>query len=76
MREFFMKTNRIGFSKWNDSDLNLATQLWGTKKLLGLFVLPAYLQNEISFTAWKRKFKITDCFIYSTGLFLSFRQRT
>ena len=29
MREFFMKTERIGFSKWNDADLNLAKELWG-----------------------------------------------
>lgn len=27
MREFFMKTERIGFSKWNDEDLNLAKEL-------------------------------------------------
>lgn len=33
MREFFMKTKRISFSKWNDSDLNLATQLWGDKEV-------------------------------------------
>lgn len=29
MREFFMKTERIVFSKWNDTDLNLAKELWG-----------------------------------------------
>lgn len=29
MRTFFMTTKRIGFSKWNDSDLDFATQLWG-----------------------------------------------
>jgi RimJ/RimL family protein N-acetyltransferase len=33
MREFFMKTKRISFSKWNDSDLNLATQLWDDKEV-------------------------------------------
>lgn len=33
MREFFMKTKRIGFSKWGDSDLNLANQLWGDKEV-------------------------------------------
>lgn len=33
MRKFFMKTKRIGFSKWNDADLNLATQLWGDKEV-------------------------------------------
>lgn len=33
MREFFMKTKRIGFSKWNDDGLNLAAQLWGDKEV-------------------------------------------
>lgn len=33
MREFFIKTKRIGFSRWNDADLNLATQLWGDKEV-------------------------------------------
>lgn len=33
MREFFMKTKRVGFSKWNYSDLNLATQLWGDREV-------------------------------------------
>lgn len=33
MREFFMKTKRIGFSKWNDDDLDLAVQLWGDKEV-------------------------------------------
>ncbi len=33
MREFFMKTKRIGFSKWNNADLDLATQLWGDKEV-------------------------------------------
>ena len=31
MRKFFMSTKRIGFSKWNDTDLDLAIQLWGDK---------------------------------------------
>jgi RimJ/RimL family protein N-acetyltransferase len=29
MREYFISTKRIGFSKWNPVDLDLATQLWG-----------------------------------------------
>ncbi|SHI84989.1 GNAT family N-acetyltransferase [Lutispora thermophila] len=33
MREFFMKTKRIGFSRWNSADLDLATQLWGDKEV-------------------------------------------
>ncbi|MEA4920312.1 MAG: GNAT family N-acetyltransferase [Clostridiaceae bacterium] len=31
MRDFFMTTNRIGFSRWNSADFNLADQLWGDK---------------------------------------------
>lgn len=31
MREYFMSTKRIGFSKWNGDDLDLANQLWGDK---------------------------------------------
>lgn len=33
MREVFMKTKRIAFSKWVDSDLNLAALLWGDKEV-------------------------------------------
>ena len=29
MREYFMKTMRIGFSNWNAADMDLAAQLWG-----------------------------------------------
>lgn len=29
MKEYFMQTNRIGFSIWQIGDLELATQLWG-----------------------------------------------
>ena len=29
MREYFMETERTGFSKWNDGDLELAKLLWG-----------------------------------------------
>lgn len=30
-KEYFMKTERIGFSYWTGSDLELAVQLWGEK---------------------------------------------
>lgn len=33
MREYFMKTKRLGFSKWNVADLDLATQLWGEEEV-------------------------------------------
>ena len=32
-REFFLKTNRIGFSKWLQMDINLAKSLWGDSKI-------------------------------------------
>ncbi len=28
MRAYFMKTERIGFSTWNDKDIEIATSLW------------------------------------------------
>lgn len=28
-REFFLKTNRIGFSRWTPEDFKLAELLWG-----------------------------------------------
>lgn len=30
-KEYFMKTENIGFSYWKDTDLELAIQLWGEK---------------------------------------------
>lgn len=33
MRDFFMKTKRIGFSQWNDTDLDLAALLWGDQEV-------------------------------------------
>ena len=33
MREYFIKTIRIGFSNWSDADLNLASQLWGESEV-------------------------------------------
>ncbi len=30
-REFFMRTERIGFSKWLEDDLTLAETLWGNQ---------------------------------------------
>lgn len=29
MKEYFLKTDRIGFSHWTADDLELATELWG-----------------------------------------------
>lgn len=32
-REFFLKTDRIGFSKWNQGDIELAASLWGNPEV-------------------------------------------
>lgn len=57
MREFFLKTKRIGFSKWTQDDLDLAKCLWGnpdTTKYIsasGCFTLDEIekrLQTEIT----------------------------
>ena len=29
MKQYFIKTNRLGFSNWENGDLNLAASLWG-----------------------------------------------
>ncbi|VYU62026.1 GNAT family N-acetyltransferase [Clostridium tertium] len=31
MRDFFMETERVGFSNWTEDDIELAIQLWGDK---------------------------------------------
>ena len=33
MRDFFLKTKRIGFSIWNHTDSDLAVKLWGSKEV-------------------------------------------
>ena len=33
MREFFLKTTRIGFSTWNNHDYDLAVKLWGSAEV-------------------------------------------
>ena len=33
VREFFMQTERIGFSKWQEGDLTLAETLWGNQQV-------------------------------------------
>ena len=32
-RGFFLKTNRIGFSKWIQKDIDLARLLWGNPEV-------------------------------------------
>jgi hypothetical protein len=32
-RDYFLMTHRVGFSHWNESDLELARMLWGDSKV-------------------------------------------
>lgn len=32
MRDYFMKTERLGFSMWSATELELAAQLWGEEE--------------------------------------------
>lgn len=49
MREYFIETERIGFSKWGDGDLALAALLWGDKEVTR-FICAAgvFTQQEIA----------------------------
>ena len=33
MKDYFMKTDRIGFSTWKSDDIILAHKLWGEKNV-------------------------------------------
>ena len=48
MREYFMKTKRIGFSRWRVTDLDLAIQLWGDQEVTRLICAEgSFTQEEI-----------------------------
>ena len=36
MREYFLKTERLGFSKWTANDMELAFGLWGDPEVTKL----------------------------------------
>ncbi len=46
MREYFMKTKRTGFSKWNAADLDLAVQLWGEKEVTQFICATGTFTNQ------------------------------
>lgn len=46
MREYFMKTKRTGFSKWNAADLDLAVQLWGEKEVTRFICAAGTFSNQ------------------------------
>lgn len=46
MREYFMKTKRIGFSKWLDSDFSLALALWGNPAVTKFISAKGIFTNE------------------------------
>jgi hypothetical protein len=46
MREYFIKTDRIGFSKWNASDFDLAAQLWGDQEVTQFICTTGMFTNQ------------------------------
>ncbi len=44
-REFFMETERIGFSKWQEDDLTLAETLWGNQQVTQYICAPIRTKN-------------------------------
>jgi len=58
MREYFIKTVRIGFSRWNNADFNLASQLWGEEEVTrficstGRFTQPQRQRKPLWITAF------------------------
>ncbi len=48
-REYFLKTKRLGFSKWKDTDLELANHLWGDKDVTR-FICAAGVFTPVSYT--------------------------
>jgi RimJ/RimL family protein N-acetyltransferase len=50
-REYFLKTPRLGFSRWSENDLPLATQLWGDSQVtnyLGGPFSPDQIQKKLA----------------------------
>lgn len=83
MQEYFIESDRIGFSKWNNNDLELAKKLWGNKDVTKFISAKGYftedeilkrLNLEISNNEkygvqyWKIFLKETDEFIGCCGL--------
>jgi len=45
-RAYFMKTNRIGFSKWKLEDIDLARKLWGNPNVTKFICASGYFREE------------------------------
>jgi len=46
MRGFFMNTARLGFSVWNEKDINDALELWGNSKVTEFIVMEGKMSKE------------------------------
>ena len=60
MREFFMKTERIGFSKWNHADLNLAKELWGEAEVTRFICATGKFTNKDIYRSFGRRMFINN----------------
>jgi ribosomal-protein-alanine N-acetyltransferase len=45
-RSYFLTTDRLGFSQWNESDSSLAMMLWGDPKV-SLFIGGPFTEDEV-----------------------------
>ncbi|MHC1683370.1 MAG: GNAT family N-acetyltransferase [Clostridiaceae bacterium] len=46
MREYFLTSNRLKFSIWNEKDVNLALELWGNSKVTKFITAKGKMSNE------------------------------
>lgn len=48
-RDYFLRTERMGFSKWTDADLPLARRLWGDPDVTRLICAPgSFTEQEVA----------------------------
>lgn len=46
MKEFFMKTDRLGFSTWQEDDINDALELWGNSNVTKFIVASGIMTKD------------------------------
>ena len=67
MRDYFMKTERIGFSVWTGSDIDLAKRLWGNPEVTKYICAAGRFTEKRSQNGWLRKSKTTEASISNIG---------
>lgn len=73
-REYFLTTERLGFSWWTGEDLELAKSLWGIPRCVGISVLPGSFRTTRSGSGWPWRWKMGSGIMSSTGRCLNWKQ--